>query len=204
MSEEITKEETGKKLEDIRKEAEEKACPVQKAVYFIDEFIAGPMCSKCYPCSLGTGEAKIRLTRISSHHTNVSKRDVKALRRIGLNMIEGSFCKKGKETGRFLMETLSTSEDEFIRHISGICMQKECISLVEYKIDPGLCVMCGECLEACTHDSIIGEKTESYLTGYSPFEILHKKCTKCGECIKVCPTGAIQLVTKQADELVSR
>ena len=204
MSEDIRTEEKGKKLEDIRKEAEEKACHVQKAVYFIDEFIAGPMCSKCYPCSLGTGEAKIILARIISHHKKVSKRDVQNLKRIGLNMIEGSFCKKGRETGTFLIETLAASEDEFIRHISGLCPQKECISLVEYQIDPGLCVMCGECSKICTHEAVIGEKIESYLTGYMPFEILQNKCTKCGECIKVCPTGAILFITKEADELVSR
>ena len=204
MSEEIKTEEKGKKLEDIRKEAEEKACPVQKAVYFIDEFIAGPMCSKCYPCSLGTGEAKIRLTRISSHYKNVSKRDVKALKRIGLNMIEGSFCKKGRDTGRFLIEILAASEDEIIRHISGFCLQKECISLVEYRIHPGLCNMCGECLEACAHEAIIGEKRELYLTGYLPFEILQKKCTKCGECIKVCQIRAIERLSADLPELIAK
>jgi ferredoxin len=152
---------------------------------------------------LGTGEAKIRLARISSHHKNVSKRDVQALKRIGLNMIEGSFCKKGRDTGRFLIEILAASEDEIIRHISGFCLQKECISLVEYRIHPGLCDMCGKCLEACAHEAIIGEKRELYLTGYLPFEILQKKCTKCGECIKVCPTNAILIVTREAYEYIA-
>jgi ferredoxin len=204
MGEETKTEEKRKKLEDIRKEAEEKACPVQKTLYFIDEFIAGPMCSKCYPCSLGTGDAKIRLTRISSHHKNVSKKDFQALKRIGLNMIEGSFCKKGRDTGRFLIEILAASEDEFIRHISGFCLQKECISLVEYRIDPGLCVMCGECLAACKHEAIIGEKRESYLTGYLPFEILQKKCTKCGECVQVCQIRAIGKLSSELPELIAK
>ena len=39
MSEQTDIEEKGKKLQDIRKEAEEKACPVQMTLYFINEFL---------------------------------------------------------------------------------------------------------------------------------------------------------------------
>jgi hypothetical protein len=58
MSEETRTEETGKKLEDIKKDAEERACPVQRTLYFIEEFIAGP-CSNAILFA-GTGE-EIRL-----------------------------------------------------------------------------------------------------------------------------------------------
>jgi len=83
-------------LEDIRKDAEEKDCPVQRVLYFIKEFIAGPMCGKCYPCSLGTGEADIRLMKISGYSWNADESDIHALKRIGLSLMDGSFCKKGK------------------------------------------------------------------------------------------------------------
>lgn len=202
MSEESLPEEKGKKLEDIRKEAEEKACPVQRTLYFIKEFIEGPMCSKCYPCSLGTGEAKIRLIRISQHLKNVDEADIQVLKRIGLNMIEGSFCKKGKDTGKFILEVLANSEGEFGQHLSGICPKKECAGLVEYTINPELCIMCGKCSEVCQYSAITGEKKQLYLSGYIPFEIRQKRCTKCGECITVCPTGAIEVITIQKEELI--
>ena len=76
MSEETVTEEKVKKLQDIRKEAEEKSCPVQKALYFIEEFLAGPMCGKCYPCALGTNEAKIRLIRLSQHLEGTNEQDL--------------------------------------------------------------------------------------------------------------------------------
>ncbi len=38
-----------KKTIDIKKEADEIACPVKRAVYFVDEFLKGPMCGKCFP-----------------------------------------------------------------------------------------------------------------------------------------------------------
>jgi ferredoxin len=203
MSEEVTVEKE-KKLDDIRKEAEEKGCPVQRVLYFVNEFLAGPMCGKCYPCSLGSPEAKIRLIRISQHLDNVSEKDIETLKRIGLKMIEGSFCKKGRDTGRFIIETITNSEEEFKQHLSGVCPKKECISLVEYIINPELCIMCGKCLEVCKYDAIIGEERKPYLSGYFPFEIRQKRCTKCGECVKVCPTGAIEIITTEIEEMVSK
>lgn len=204
MSEETVTEQKEKKVEDIKKEAEQKACVVQSALHFIQEFLAGPMCGKCYPCALGTGEAKIRLLRISQHLEDVSEKDIEAIKRIGSIMSEASFCKKGKDTGRFLVEIITTREEEFKEHISGNCPKKECISLIEYVINPILCIMCGKCAEICKYNAIIGETKKPYLSGYLPFEIRQKRCTKCGECVKVCPTGAIEVVTKLKEELVSQ
>lgn len=183
------------KVEDIKKEAEEKRCAVQKAFYYINEFIAGPMCGKCFPCALGTAEAGIRLRRLVRHAKDIDEKDIEILERIGSRMIEGAFCKKGKETGKYLVEILSVSGNEFKEHLSGICQKKECTNLIEYIIKPELCTMCGDCLEACKYDAILGEKKAPYRSGYLPFEIRKKRCTNCGECVKVCPTGAIEIVT---------
>jgi ferredoxin len=204
MSEETRTEETGKKLEDIKKDAEERACPVQRTLYFIEEFIAGPMCSKCYPCSLGTGEAKIRLRKISGSSGKAGDADIRVLKRIGLGMLDGSFCKKGKDTGKFIVETLNATEDEFHEHLSGVCPKKECAALVEYVIDPERCSMCGKCSEVCKPGAIIGEKKRPYLSGYLPFEIRQRRCIKCGECVKVCPSGAIEVIKKREEELAGK
>jgi ferredoxin len=204
MSEETIIEETGKKLEDIKKESEGKVCPVQRALYFIEEFIAGPMCSKCYPCAFGTAEARIRLSMLTRHQENVCDEDINVLKRIGFNMTGSSLCKKGKDTGKFLIETLDNSPVEFKEHLSGNCPGKECISLFEYFINPELCIMCGKCSEVCKANAIIGEKREPYLSGHLPFEILQRKCTKCGECIKVCANGAIAFIKQETDIVVCR
>ena len=204
MSEETVTEEKVKKLQDIRKEAEEKSCPVQKALYFIEEFLAGPMCGKCYPCALGTNEAKIRLIRLSQHLEGTNEQDIETVRRIATQMTEASFCKKGKDTGKFILELLDSSEEEFKEHIEGVCPKKECISLIEYVIDPVLCIMCGKCAEVCKYGAIIGEERKPYLSGYLPYEIRQKRCTKCGECFPVCPTNAIEIITIQAEELVDQ
>lgn len=204
MREERGPGEKGKRVEDIRKEAEGKACPIQRALYFIEEFIAGPMCSKCYPCSLGTGEAKIRLMKISRYLENAAESDIRALRTIGLNMTEGASCKKGRDTGKFLTELLSFSDEEIRQHLAGICPKKECADFIRYVIQPELCIMCGKCSEVCEAGAIIGEKKHAYLSGFLPFEIRQKRCTKCGACVGVCPTEAISVMMVPKEELVGK
>jgi NAD-dependent dihydropyrimidine dehydrogenase PreA subunit len=196
MSEE--KEQKEKKLEDIKKEAEQKNCPVQRSLYFIDEFLSGPMCGKCFPCSFGSYEARIRLKRIVKG-TAVDA-DVASVKRIASNMLEASMCKKGKDTAKFILDNIDSKE--FTEHVSGICSNKECLEFIKYIIIPEKCTMCGICLDACKDNAIKGEKKKTYLSGYQPFEIAQKRCTKCGECIKVCPTGAIVIVNAKEREAV--
>jgi NAD-dependent dihydropyrimidine dehydrogenase PreA subunit len=187
-----------KKLEDIKKEAEEKKCPVQKSLVFMEEFLDGPMCGKCFPCSLGSYEARIRIKKFIEG--NATEKDIAVLKRVASNMLEGSMCKKGKDTAKFIIENIDSGE--YIEHISGSCSSKECAELIKYIIIPEQCTMCGICQEVCRDNAIIGEKKKPYLSGYMPFEIVQKRCTKCGECVKVCPTNAIIIVDVKEKEPV--
>jgi len=182
------------KVEDIKREAEERRCPVRRTLYYIEKFLSEPMCGKCFPCSLGTYEARTRLINIISGTGTES--DILALKRIAGEMIEASRCKKGKDTAKFIREWMET--DAFNEHIGGRCPDRECLAYIEYVIDPDKCIMCGDCLVVCKFDAILGEKKKTYLSGYLPYEVIQKRCTKCGECIKVCPTGAIETVDIKA------
>ena len=187
-------------IEDIRKDAESMACHVQKALRFVEEFVEGPMCGKCYPCSLGTEEAKTILLRLSQHREDASEQDIEALRRIGMKMSEGSYCKKGRDTGKFIIDAINSSEEEFRLHLMGICPKKECVSLMEYVINPDLCITCGKCATACKYNAVAGEIREPHQPGHRPFVIRQKECVRCGECLKVCPTGAVEVITIMRDE----
>jgi len=178
------------RVEDIKKEAEERRCPVQKTMYYIEKYLADPMCGKCFPCSYGTYEVRARLKEIISGKG--TEADIGIIRRIAENLIVSSRCKKGKDTGGFIIEWMKS--DDFIKHIEKVCPERECLALIEYRIDPDKCIMCGECKAVCKVNAIVGEKRKLYLSGYLPFEIRQKRCTKCGECLKVCPTDAIMIV----------
>lgn len=194
------KEQKEKKVEDIKKEADEGIkCPVNKALYYITEFLAGPMCGRCFPCAMGSYEARIRLQNIVEGRG--AEADLLVIKRIANDMLESSMCKKGKDTAKFIIDWINT--DVYKEHIAGRCPDMECPAFIEYRIIPEKCIMCGECQDVCKYNAIIGEKKKPYQIGYLPFEIRQKRCVKYGDCIKVCPTEAIIIVEPRVKEPVS-
>jgi ferredoxin len=184
------------RVKDIKKLAEEKKkCPLQKAFFYVDRFLEGPMCGKCFPCEMGAYEALIRLRNIM--YGRGTEEDIPVLKHIASHMTISSRCKRGKDTAAFLTEWLNT--DIFETHIHGMCPERECISFIQYRIIPDECTMWGECKKACKFNAIHGEVRKSYLSGYLPFEIRQRKCTKCGECIAACPEGAIEITDSKAE-----
>lgn len=56
------------------------------------------------------------------------------------------------------------------------------------RIDPHLCILCGDCLEHCPQEAI------------SPELVIHEaRCIGCGDCVEVCRFEAIQFYDKRAD-----
>ena len=192
-------EETEKvKVEDIKTEAETKGCPVQKSLYYITGFLAGPMCGKCFPCALGSYETRTILNNIIEGRG--SEEDLFSLKKIADEMLISSRCKKGKDTAKFILEWRDTGV--FREHVEGRCPDRICACLSEHRIIPEKCNMCGLCKDVCEYGAIHGEKTKPYRSGYLPYEIRQKKCVNCGECIKVCPTDAIIVIDIKSKEPV--
>ncbi|MEW6109045.1 MAG: NADH-ubiquinone oxidoreductase-F iron-sulfur binding region domain-containing protein [Nitrospirota bacterium] len=179
-----------KDMKDVFQAVENIRCVIQKSLKFVDEFLSEPMCGRCLPCSLGSYEAMIRLKRIAAGIGELD--DVNALERIGEQMLEGSMCKKGKDTAKFLLDSLKT--DSYKEHLEKRCHERECPTLITFRIIPEKCVICGLCKDACRYNAILGEKKSSYLSGYLPFEIRQKRCVKCGDCVKACPYDAIEVI----------
>lgn len=182
------------KVEDIKKAAEEKKCRVQQGLYYITEFLAGPMCGRCFPCAFGSYEAKLRLLSIADGKG--TENDIVALKLIAEEMAEASMCKKGKDTAAFIAALVT--DGAFAEHIAGTCASGQCSAFMEYRIVADNCTACGKCKEVCTHNAVFGEKGKPFVQGY-PFEIRRKKCTQCGECIAVCPEKAIIFIGKTSE-----
>ncbi len=186
------------KVEDLKKEAEERNCPVQRALFYVDGFLEGPMCGRCFPCALGSYEMKVRLQNIVEGRGK--EEDIAILSRIAGDMAVSSFCKKGKDTAKFILEWIDSGV--FQEHIEGKCRDHECQTCVEYRIVPDKCNMCGECKDVCEANAIFGKRKKTYEAGHYPYEIRQKRCTKCGACKDVCPTGAIVVIEINAREAV--
>lgn len=185
-------------IKDVQAKAEEMKCPVQQSMVFIDEFLAEPMCGRCFPCSFGSYEARIRLQRLKDG--TATEEDIDRLRRIASVMLHASMCKKGKDTAGFLGDKIASPG--FLRHSEKECADRECTAVFQYVIDPEKCTLCGKCADVCRDHAILGERPKPYFSGYMPFEIAQKRCTRCGECIKVCPEGAIEFISVKENEPV--
>lgn len=178
---------------ELIKEAEQKQCPAQKASCYVEAFLKELMCGRCFPCSFGAYESAIILRDIIAGRG--TQADLHALTEIAGVLTVASRCKKGKDTGQFILDLFKTGT--FLEHIEGRCSEHECSLLSEYRIVPERCIMCGECQVVCKVHAVIGEKKIPYLSGYVPFEIVSKRCTRCGECLRVCPNEAIIVVDKK-------
>lgn len=185
------KETTQVKMEDVQAKADEKNCPVQRSLVFVEEFLAGPMCGKCFPCSMGSYEARVRLKRLVDG--SAGNEDIEKVNTISSHMLVASMCKRGKDTAKYLLDNIASLEVS--DHLTGLCAKNECLAHVKYIIIPENCTMCGDCLDACKDNAILGEKKKPYLSGYTPFEIVQKRCTRCGECMKVCKYDAVKLIS---------
>ena len=179
------------KMEDVKEKADEKNCAAQKALTFVEEFLAEPMCGRCFPCSMGTYEAQIRLKRLTEGTAN--EEDIAAVRKIADVMREASMCKKGKDTAKYIQEDVDLND--LSDHLTGVCQKNECSKYTNYIIITENCTMCGDCLDACKDNAILGEKIKPYFSGYLPYEIVQKRCTRCGECLKVCRFDAVKTYT---------
>lgn len=165
------------------------ACPAQRALRDMDAFLAGPMCGRCFPCSLGSYEARARLESLVSGEG--TSEDVAALERIAALVLDGSMCRKGKDAARSLMEAVAAPG--FGEHAARVCGEQECRGLLAYSVAPEACTRCGSCKEACAHGAIEGESRRAFRGGYPAFEIRGKRCQRCGECVAVCAHGAIRV-----------
>ncbi|MBF0536938.1 MAG: hypothetical protein HQL03_01655 [Nitrospirae bacterium] len=181
-----------KDINEIARDVERFKCAVQKAIMFLDEFIDGPMCARCMPCPMSSYEMRIRMHKLAAG--KATEQDVQAIRRIAPLMLETSMCKKGKDTAKFIIDTLDKSPDLYSLHVEGVCPDRECKSLFVYRVIPDKCVSCGDCRVVCKDLAVIGEKKKSYLVGYIPYEIIDKRCSRCGLCLAACTYGAIEIV----------
>ncbi|MCR5357195.1 MAG: NADH-quinone oxidoreductase subunit NuoF [Lachnospiraceae bacterium] len=168
---------------------DEDNCMVDVAKFYM-EFICDESCGKCSPCRVGTKRILEILTRITEGKGEME--DLDTLEELSKTIRKNSLCALGQTAANPVNSTLRHFRDEYIAHIvEKRCPSHVCKSLMQYKINPDICIGCGLCARNCPAECI--SRTHYIPEGHklASFEIDQEKCAKCGLCKSNCKFNAI-------------
>ncbi|MBR5407888.1 MAG: NADH-quinone oxidoreductase subunit NuoF [Lachnospiraceae bacterium] len=168
---------------------DEDNCMVDVAKFYM-EFICDESCGKCSPCRVGTKRILEILTRITEGKGELE--DLDTLEELSKTIRKNSLCALGQTAANPVNSTLRHFRDEYIAHIvDKRCPAHVCKSLMQYKINPDICIGCGLCARNCPAECI--SRTHYIPEGHklASFEIDQEKCAKCGLCKSNCKFNAI-------------
>ncbi len=169
---------------------DEDTCVVDVSKFFI-QFTNDESCGKCVSCRDGSDALLEVLTRISDGEGREG--DIEFLEELGDAVKDSSMCGLGQTLPNPVLSTLRYFREEYEAHIKEKrCPALVCKNLIQYYIDPDLCVGCLKCLKTCPSGGIKGELK------YVHF-IDQADCTKCGQCFEVCPPKIAAVVKVTGD-----
>jgi NADH:ubiquinone oxidoreductase subunit F (NADH-binding)/NAD-dependent dihydropyrimidine dehydrogenase PreA subunit/(2Fe-2S) ferredoxin len=163
---------------------DEETCMVDIARFFLD-FVQDESCGKCVPCRVGTRRMLEILNNICEGRGQPG--DIELLEQMGKSIVRGSLCGLGQGAPNPVLSTIEHFRHEYEAHIyEKKCPAKVCRALIEYKVDPDLCIGCTRCARNCPVDAIAGKPKEKHV-------IDPTICIRCGICKQVCPVAAIDV-----------
>ncbi len=163
---------------------DEETCMVDIARFFMD-FVQDESCGKCVPCRVGTRRMLEILNDICAGRGQPG--DIELLEEMGKSIMRGSLCGLGAGAPNPVMSTIKYFRHEYEAHIyEKKCPAKVCRALIEYKVDPDLCIGCTRCARNCPVNAIAGKPKEKHVIDLAI-------CIRCGICKQVCPVAAIDV-----------
>ena len=163
---------------------DETSCMVSIAKFYL-EFTCEESCGKCSPCRIGNKRMLELLDKMTKGQGTME--DLETLKNLAGVIKDTALCGLGQTSHNPVLSTINNFWDEYVEHVKEKkCRAGACKSLMQYVIDPDVCVGCTSCARNCPVNAIQGERK-------SPHHINQEICIKCGTCIEKCKFNAISI-----------
>ena len=138
-------------------------------------------CRTCGKCVFGyEGITQLELILGDITVKKGKSTDLELLRELGEMMAGQSLCEKGEEIAQAVLEAVELYQSDFEDHIGKKgCRAGVCKKFMTYHILAEKCVGCGDCMDACDEDAILGKARFVHV-------IAQDECTQCGACMDAC------------------
>ncbi len=160
----------------------DKQCPVDELL----KYVKGHKCLDCGKCVFGyEGATQLELTLNDITLKKSRSTDMAQLTKVCQFMTTQAICEDGVELAETALAVFNQYSDEFAAHIAKkSCKAGVCKKFVTYHILADKCIGCGDCIDECEDDAILGKKKFIHV-------IDQDECTQCGKCVESCDEEAI-------------
>ena len=158
----------------------------QCAVDVLLKEVTAHKCNECGKCVFGyEGATQIGMILKDFTEKKAKSGDLALIQDACYMMKTQSLCEDGEELADAVMEALESWKQDFEDHAAKrTCRAGVCKKFVTYHILADKCTGCGDCLDECEEDAILGKKKFVHV-------IVQEDCIQCGKCMDACDEDAI-------------
>lgn len=143
-------------------------------------------CVRCGKCVFGyEGVTQLQMILGDITEKKGKSTDLTQMHKLCEMMKTQSLCETGEEIADAVHDAIETYRQDFEDHIGKKgCRAGVCRKFMTYHILADKCTGCGECIDACDDEAIIGKNKFVHI-------IDQQECIQCGACMDACGEEAV-------------
>lgn len=143
-------------------------------------------CQTCGKCVFGyEGITQLEMTLSDITEKKGRSNDIELMKELCEMMKTQSLCEVGEEIAEAVLTALADYRQDFEEHIGKKgCRAGVCKKFMTYHILADKCTGCGDCMDECDEDAILGKNRFVHV-------IEQDECIQCGACLDACEEDAI-------------